>query len=110
MITDIKVDDADLLARHPERGLVPDVPDSKCHPGVPEFSGGLCKDCWPRKHEADPAIVAAKLAHQKEIQARWYAENAERKKATQKAQYRRLCDEAKALGMKTYIYIKSRRG
>lgn len=72
MTPDLKVDDADQLARHPERSIVTD--------------------------------------HQRELSKRWYAANAERKKATQKAQYRRLCDEAKALGMKTYIYIKSRRG
>tara|TARA_R110000868_G_scaffold71743_3_gene209806 strand:- start:448 stop:663 length:216 start_codon:yes stop_codon:yes gene_type:complete len=71
MITDVRVDDADLLARDPERSLVTD--------------------------------------RQRELSRQWYLANAERKKATQKAQYRRLCEEAKAAGMKTYVYRKMKR-
>lgn len=109
MITDVKVDDADLIARHPERGMVPDVPPAKCHPDLPQWSSGLCRDCWLRRHEADPGIIAAKREHQREIQARWYAENAERKRATQRAQYQRNKAAAEKEGMKTYIFIQSRR-
>ena len=71
MMTDTRVDDADLLARHPERGIVTE--------------------------------------HQRKVSRQWYLANAERKKATQKAQYLRYKAAAMAAGMKTYVYRTMRR-